>query len=325
MSRVTPRAPTVLALLGPTGSGKSALAMQLAQQHALEIVSVDSAQVYRGMDIGTAKPTSAEQAAVRHHLIDLREPEAQYSAGEFRRDCLAAIRDITARGRVPVLVGGTMLYYRAVFRGIAELPPADPALRASLEARAAAEGWPALHAQLARRDPQAATRIHANDAQRIQRALELLAAGGSGSLSDAWRVGAVPHEDIDWRVVILEPADRTALHERLAARLQAMVAAGFVEEIRRLQARGTLDADSPSMRAVGYRQLLAFCDGRETFPVACDKALYATRQLAKRQLTWLRSDSLLPPGVSALKFDPLDPRTAERFLAATLQSLAMQP
>jgi tRNA dimethylallyltransferase len=317
-----PGTPTVLALVGPTGTGKSALAMRLARELPIEIVSVDSAQVYRGMDIGTAKPTPAEQVAVRHHLIDLREPEQQYSAGEFRRDCLAAIRDIAARGRVPVLVGGTMLYFRAVFRGIAELPPADPALRAALDARAAIEGWPALHAELTRRDPEAAARIHANDAQRIQRALELLAQGGLGSVSDAWRAGAMPAAAINWRVVVLEPADRTALHEHLAVRLDAMLAVGFVEEVRRLLARGTLDPDSPAMRAVGYRQLLAFCDGRETFPVARDKALYATRQLAKRQLTWLRSDGLLPPGTQPLKFDSLHPETAERFLAATLQSLA---
>jgi tRNA dimethylallyltransferase len=321
-----PGTPTVLALVGPTGSGKSALAMRLARELPIEIVSVDSALVYRGMYIGTAKPTPAEQAAVRHHLINLREPEARYSAGEFRRDCLEAIRDIAARGRVPVLVGGTMLYFRAVFRGIAELPPADPALRAALDARAAVEGWPALHAQLAQRDPDAAARIHPNDAQRIQRALELLTQqGGRGSVSDAWRERAVPATAIDWRVVVLEPADRTALHEQLAVRLDAMLAAGFVDEVRRLLTRGTLHPDSPSMRAVGYRQLLAFCDGREPFPVARDKALYATRQLAKRQLTWLRSDGLLPPGTRPLNFDSLHPETAERFLAATLQSLAQQP
>jgi tRNA dimethylallyltransferase len=317
----TARAPTVLALLGPTGTGKSALAMQLALKRPIEIISVDSAQVYRGMDIGTAKPTAAEQAAVPHHLIDLRDPEAQYSAGEFRRDCLAAIKAISARGRLPVLVGGTMLYFRAVFRGIADLPPADPALRASLEARATAEGWPALHAQLAATDPQAASRIHINDAQRIQRALELLAQTGGASVSEAWRDGAVPATPLNWRVVVLEPADRAALHARLALRLDAMLEAGFVDEVRRLQARGTLDADSPSLRAVGYRQLLAFCDGREPFPLACEKALYATRQLAKRQLTWLRSDSLLPGGTTALKFDPLHPFSSERILAAVLQSL----
>ena len=313
--------PTVLALLGPTGAGKSQFAMQLARELPIEIVSVDSAQLYRGMDIGTAKPTPEEQQAVRHHLIDLREPEERYSAGEFRRDCLAAIHDIAARGHVPVLVGGTMLYFRAMFRGIAELPPADPALRGTLDARAAVEGWPALHAELAVRDPDSAARIHANDAQRIQRSLELLILGGR-SVGEAWRATAPPIQRIDWRVVVLEPADRAALHARLAARLDAMLEAGFVGEVRRLLARGTLDADTPAMRAVGYRQLLAFCDGRETLPMARDKALYATRQLAKRQLTWLRSGTLLPPGIQALKIDPLHPDSPERFSAVALQSLA---
>jgi tRNA dimethylallyltransferase len=314
--------PVVLALLGPTGSGKSALALQLAERAPIEIVSVDSAQVYRGMDIGTAKPSAAEQAAVRHHLIDLREPEAVYSAGEFRRDALAAIADIHSRGRIPVLVGGTMLYFRALFRGIAELPPADPALRSALDARAAVEGWPALHAELAVRDPAAGARIHPHDAQRIQRALELLAQG-VGSLDAAWRAEATDAaQAIDWRVFVLEPADRAALHQRLADRLEAMHALGFVEEVRRLAARGSLTADSPSMRAVGYRQLLAYCEGLESLESARDKALFATRQLAKRQLTWLRSDGLLPPDAPVMRIDPLIDGAAERFMNAALQSIA---
>ncbi|MEN9705393.1 MAG: hypothetical protein RLZZ393_1272, partial [Pseudomonadota bacterium] len=293
---VRPARPVVLALLGPTGSGKSALAMRIAERSPVELVSVDSAQVYRGMDIGTAKPSAAEQAAVRHHLIDLREPEDSYSAGEFLRDARAAIADILARGRVPLLVGGTMLYFRALFRGIAELPPADLALRAALDARAVAEGWPALHAELAARDPAAAARIHPNDAQRIQRALELLALG-VGTLDAAWQASSLPAaSDFDWRIACLEPADRKALHQRLADRLEAMLALGFVDEVRELVARGTLDAESPSLRAVGYRQLLAFCEGRDSLEGARDKALFATRQLAKRQLTWLRSAGLLPDG-----------------------------
>lgn len=318
------KAPVVLALLGPTGSGKSALAMQLAERLPIELVSVDSAQVYRGMDIGTAKPNAQEQALVRHHLIDLREPEATYSAGEFRRDALAAIADIQARGRLPVLVGGTMLYFRALFQGIAELPPADPALRAALDARALVEGWPALHAELAARDPRAGARIHPNDAQRIQRALELLEQGAA-SLDDAWQAGAVatPAPAIDWRITVLEAADRTALHARLARRLDAMLEAGFVEEVRRLLARGRLDADSPSMRAVGYRQLLAFCEGRERLAEARDKALYATRQLAKRQLTWLRSPGLLPWEGSVSRFDAFTPGLAEQYMNAALQSIAV--
>lgn len=318
------KAPVVLALLGPTGSGKSALAMHLAQRQPIEIVSVDSAQVYRGMDIGTAKPTAAEQAEVPHHLIDLREPEDTYSAGEFRRDALAAIADITARGRLPVLVGGTMLYYRALFRGIATLPPANPALRADLDARAATEGWPALHAELLARDPRAGARIHPNDAQRIQRALELLAQG-VGSLDEAWESGAeatvIP--EIDWRITVLDVADRKALHDRLAVRLDAMLASGFVEEVRALLARGTLDSESPSMRAVGYRQLIEFCEGRESLGTARDKALYATRQLAKRQLTWLRSEGLMPIGATVQRFDAFANGLAEQFMNAALQSIAV--
>lgn len=318
---VRPARPVVLALLGPTGSGKSALAMRIAERSPVELVSVDSAQVYRGMDIGTAKPSAAEQAAVRHHLIDLREPEDSYSAGEFLRDARAAIADILARGRVPLLVGGTMLYFRALFRGIAELPPADLALRAALDARAVAEGWPALHAELAARDPAAAARIHPNDAQRIQRALELLALG-VGTLDAAWQASSLPAaSDFDWRIACLEPADRKALHQRLADRLEAMLALGFVDEVRELVARGTLDAESPSLRAVGYRQLLAFCEGRDSLEGARDKALFATRQLAKRQLTWLRSAGLLPDGVAATRIDPLREDEAERFVNTTLQAI----
>jgi len=264
-----------------------------------------------------------EQAAVPHHLIDLREPEETYSAGEFRRDALAAIADVHARGRLPVLVGGTMLYFRALFRGIAELPPADPALRAVLDARAAVEGWPALHAELAARDPRAGARIHPNDAQRIQRALELLSQGAA-SLDEAWESGAAAATapDIDWRVSLLDVTDRAALHERLARRLDAMLQQGFVEEVQRLLASGTLDADSPSMRAVGYRQLLAFCEGRESLAEARDKALFATRQLAKRQLTWLRSPGLLPAEGSVSRFDAFAPSLAEQYLNAALQSIA---
>lgn len=316
MNTTSSRPPVALAVLGPTGSGKSALAMQLAARQPVELISIDSAQVYRGMDIGTAKPSAAEQAAIRHHLIDLREPEETYSAGECRRDALAAIADVAARGRLPVLVGGTMLYFRALFRGMAELPGADPSLRSALDARAAIEGWPALHAELATRDPAAAQRIHPNDAQRIQRALELLSAG-VGSLDEAWQAGA-PDVDgadaVDWRVVVLEPSDRAVLHQRLADRFEAMLALGFVDEVRRLAARGTLTADSPSMRAVGYRQLLAYCEGTDSLDAARDKALAATRQLAKRQLTWLRSEGLFPHGARVHRLDPFDSAAAEQFM-----------
>lgn len=296
--------PAGIAILGPTGSGKSALAMQLAAQLPAEIISVDSAQVYRGMDIGTAKPTPEERAAVPHHLIDIREPEQVYSAGEFRADCVAAIDAIAARGRVPLLVGGTMLYYRALFAGLAELPTADEAVRAGIDERAAREGWPALHAELAVRDPAGAARIHPNDAQRIQRALEVLAL--SGRPLDAHWADEQKLDFSAWQIVILEPADRAQLHARLAARLDAMLAAGFVEEVRHLVARGTLIEDSPSMRLVGYRQLLEYVWGRQSLSESTARALAATRQLAKRQLTWLRSGKLLPNGASVLRVDTSD-------------------
>ncbi len=313
-----------LAILGPTGAGKSDFALRLAQDLPIEILSVDSAQVYRGMDLGTAKPSTAEQAAVPHHLIDLREPEEAYSAGDFRRDALACLAAVSARGRLPVLVGGTMLYYRALFRGIAPMPQADAALRAQIDAQAAREGWPALHAELAQRDPEAAARIHANDAQRIQRALEVHALAGRG-LSDLWREAAAADAAADagpqvqYRSWALEPQSRAALHERLAQRLDAMLASGFVEEVRQLLARGTLNADSPALRAVGYRQLAAFCEGRESLAEASQKALFATRQLAKRQLTWLRSEGLYPPDDDVLRVDPLQAGSFERFRADTLE------
>jgi tRNA dimethylallyltransferase len=273
MNAAPRRLPRALALLGPTGTGKSDLAMQLAARLPVEIISVDSAQVFRGMDIGTAKPDRREQAAVPHHLIDIRDPLQNYSAGEFLADCLDTIERITARGRLPLLVGGTMLYYRALFVGLAELPRADPTVRAALEARAAEQGWPALHADLARRDPEAAARIHRNDAQRIQRALEVLDIGGQ-PLHRLWS-DAPPQPDFrDWLVCTLVPQSRERLHERLAARLQSMLDAGFVEEVRDLHASGVLSATTTAARTVGYRQLLSFCDGLVTLPAACERALF---------------------------------------------------
>ena len=311
-----------LVVLGPTGSGKSALAMAAAQHLPVpvELVSVDSAQVYRGMDIGTAKPSAAEQAALRHHLLDLRDPEQTYSAGEFRRDCLTAIAEICGRGALPLLVGGTMLYFRALFHGIATLPQADAALRARLDARAALEGWPALHAELAGVDPQSAARIHANDAQRIQRALEVHSLAGR-PLSQLWLESAQDQPDIDWAVAALEPADRTQLHGQLAQRFDAMLTAGFVDEVQGLLRRSGLRADSASLRAVGYRQVMEYCLGQQSLPQARDQAVAATRQLAKRQLTWLRSGSVTAAGNAPLKFDSQDPNTSERFRDATLQWL----
>jgi tRNA dimethylallyltransferase len=298
--------PSGIAIIGPTGSGKSALAMRVAAGRPVEIISVDSAQVYRGLDIGTAKPTPAERLAVPHHLIDIRDPEQVYSAGEFRTDCRALIAGIAARGRVPLLVGGTMLYYRALFEGIAELPVADQAVRAAIDARAAREGWPALHATLALRDPASAARIHANDAQRIQRALEVLELSGR-TLDEHWVAGrqANPSLFANWTICLLEPADRAQLHAVLAARLTAMLQAGFVAEVRGLLARG-LDENSPVLRLVGYRQLLDYCRGAEPLESAAARVLAATRQLAKRQLTWMRSGKLLPYGATVLRTEPFE-------------------
>ncbi|MEO6079160.1 MAG: tRNA (adenosine(37)-N6)-dimethylallyltransferase MiaA [Steroidobacteraceae bacterium] len=314
--------PPAIAILGPTGCGKSALAMRIAAALPVEIISVDSAQVYRGMDIGTAKPTAAERSFVPHHLIDIREPEQVYSAGEFRGDCLNLLQEITARGRVPLLVGGTMLYFRALFQGIAPLPTANLQLRALIDARARIAGWPALHAELAARDPQSAARIHANDAQRIQRALEVLELSGR-TLSDHWRSSSPPSSFCDWKICVLQPTQRNLLHAALAARLDAMIAAGFPAEVSKLLARETLSEKSAAMRLVGYRQLIAFCRGEETLAVAAERAVYATRQLAKRQLTWLRSDTLLPDESYKLRGDPFDLPTMEQMLRALIE--AMQP
>jgi tRNA dimethylallyltransferase len=303
--------PAAIAILGPTGCGKSALALRVAAELPVEIISVDSAQVYRGLDIGTAKPSLAEQRAVPHHLIDIREPEQVYSAGEFQQDCLALVEQIRARGRVPLLVGGTMLYFRALFQGIAAMPPADDQRRAAIDARAAEQGWPALHAQLAAHDPESAAHIHPHDAQRIQRALEVLELSGR-PLRDHWRRSPAPLSFADWQICVLHPVQRATLHAALAERLETMMAAGFAEEVRQLLARGTLNEDSPALRLVGYRQLIGYCRGVESLNGASQRALYATRQLAKRQMTWLRSASLLPTGATLLQGDPFDGPTMEQ-------------
>lgn len=319
MTRPASAVPQAVLLLGPTGSGKSALAMRLAEELPAEIVSVDSAQVYRGMDIGTAKPDSADRARVPHHLLDVRDPEESYSAGDFVLDCRACVREIRARGRVPLLVGGTMLYYRALLHGIAPLPRADPSIRAAIDARAAEAGWPALHAELARTDPDSAARIHPNDAQRIQRALEIQAVSGS-SRSELWRSTHAPVEAMRFGAFRLEPQDREALHRTLQQRFDTMLSLGFREEVERLYARPSLRPDHAAMRAVGYRQLWAFCDGTSTFRAACDAALAATRQLAKRQMTWLRG-GLTAPAETVHVFDPQNSKCYELFRAAVLEWL----
>jgi tRNA dimethylallyltransferase len=295
-SRAAPDAVRAIALTGPTATGKSAAAFAIAQQHDVEIVSVDSALVYRGMDIGTAKPSAAERAAVPHHLIDIRDPLQAYSAAEFVADAQRLVRDINARGKLALLVGGTMFYFKAWFDGLNPMPKADPAVRAELEAQAAQQGWPALHAELAQVDPVAAARLAPGDAQRIQRALEVFRVSGhpwssfharqAGADSPAWN--ATP-------LFSLEPVDRSWLHERIAQRFDAMLAAGFLDEVKALRSRGDLSADLPSMRCVGYRQAWQLLDaetagasGTSMMHLLRDQGIFATRQLAKRQLTWLR-------------------------------------
>jgi tRNA dimethylallyltransferase len=277
-----------ICLAGPTAAGKTSVALALAAERPIEIVSVDSALVYRGMDIGTAKPSLADRAAVPHHLIDIVEPTEAYSAARFADDARRLVDEIRARGRVPLLVGGTMLYYKALREGLAELPRADPALRARIESEAADRGWPAMHAELARFDPRTAARLASGDAQRIQRAIEVHRATGR-PLSDWHR--AQPRTaaaTAAWPLVSLEPRARAWLHDRIALRFDAMLAAGLLDEVRALRRRGDLSAALPSMRCVGYRQAW---QALETGDIAHlrDAGVAATRQLAKRQLTWLRS------------------------------------
>jgi len=283
---------TAFALLGPTASGKSALAYRLAEKHPIEIVSVDSAQVYCDMDIGTAKPTPAERARVPHHLIDLVDPDARYSAGHFRHDAIRAVTDILGRKKVPLLVGGTMLYYRALVGGLDTLPKADPALRAEINAEAQKRGWPALHADLTNVDPEAGKRIMPNDAQRIQRALEVYRL--TGEPISALQRGESEPLGFAIKGYALIP-DRAALHENIQKRFDAMLRAGLVDEVRALKQRFALNAELPSMRAVGYRQVWAFLDNQITEASMRDQAIAATRQLAKRQMTWLRSLPGLEP------------------------------
>jgi len=294
-----------LLLMGPTGAGKTDLAIGLAERFPLEIVSVDAAMVYRGMDIGTAKPSRELLARAPHHLVDLIDPVESYSAARFLADADAATKAIRARGRTPLFVGGTMLYFRALQSGLARLPAADPAIRQRIEERAGLAGWPALHAELARLDPATAARIRPNDRQRIQRALEVIERTGrqlSEQLAEDLR-GATRREHLR---LVLAPADRAALAERIAERFDAMLRQGLLDELRSLRARGDLHAELPAMRLIGYRQLWSHLDGHSSLAEATEKAVVATRQLARRQLTWLRAE----PG--AEWFDALDSGTPER-------------
>ena len=307
--------PSAIALMGPTASGKTALALAWAQRLGGEIVSVDSALVYRGLDIGAAKPTAQEQADVPHHLLDLREPWQPYSAAEFALDARAAIDGILARGRIPILAGGTGLYFHALLHGLSDMPQADPATRAAIEAEANDRGWAALHAELMAIDPQAAARIHATDAQRIQRALEVHRL--SGRTISQWRADARrTRPPVRVLKLVLAPADRATLHERIARRFDAMLAQGFLDEVRHLRALPALrdhprPLDLPALRAVGYRQAWEHLEGRSDAAQFRDQGIFATRQLAKRQITWLRGE------LDARWFDPADDR------AGLEQALAM--
>jgi tRNA dimethylallyltransferase len=280
-----------LELAGPTASGKTAAALAIAREHEVEIISVDSALVYRGLDIGSAKPTAAELAAVPHHLINIRDPSQAYSAAEFVTDARSLIANITARGKLPLLVGGTMLYFKALKHGLDVLPPGDPELRVALDAEAASIGLPALYARLARLDPPTAARLKPNDAQRIQRALEIIELSGQPM---SQLLAKAPSADLPFQLlpIALEPSDRAVLHARIAARFDAMLDGpdgGLIQEVAGLRARGDLHLGLPSMRCVGYRQAWEFLDGAYDRQTLRDKGIAATRQLAKRQLTWLRS------------------------------------
>jgi len=300
--------PIAIALMGPTASGKTALALDWAERFGGEIVSVDSALVYRQLDIGSAKPTADEQARVPHHLLDLREPWQPYSAAEFAQDARRAVDDIVSRGRLPILAGGTGLYFHALLHGLSPMPEADADTRAQLEAEAQRRGWAALHADLVAIDPEAAARIHATDAQRIQRALEVFRLSGR-TISDWRREPRPPRLPLRVLKLVLAPADRGELHERIARRFDLMLGGGFLEEVRALRALPSLrdhpaPLDLPALRAVGYRQAWEHLDGVTTAADFRDRGVYATRQLAKRQLTWLRGE------LDALWFDPQRQRDA---------------
>ncbi len=282
-----PNLPPALLLLGPTASGKTACALALAAGLPVEVISVDSALVFRDMDIGTAKPTLEERSACPHHLIDIISPEEAYSAARFRADAIGLIRAITARGRIPLLAGGTMLYFKALRDGLSDLPEADAALRRAIDDEAARRGWPALHAELARLDPAAAARLDPGDAQRIQRALEIVRLTGR-PLAESY--ARRENDALPCRLlpIALAPSERGALHERIATRFSQMLETGLIEEVRNLRRHYRLEPTMPSMRCTGYRQVWDYLDGAGDLPDLRFKGIAATRQLAKRQLTWLR-------------------------------------
>ena len=303
------QSPTALFILGPTASGKTALALALAQQRPIEIISVDSALVYRGMDIGTAKPSRAEQAICPHHLIDIIEPTEAYSAAQFAADAQRLIHEIHARGRLPVLVGGTMLYVKALLEPLTELPESDAQIRAQIDAQAADLGWPAMHAQLAQIDPITAARIEPNDAQRINRALEIFRI--SGKPMAEWLAEDTTTHELSFKPILtaLIPEPRAILHERINQRFVTMLNEGFLDEMRTLRARGDLHLGLPSMRCVGYRQAWEHLDGAYGYDELIEKGQAATRQLAKRQMTWIRGMSQIQvfdsAKLTAANTDPL--------------------
>jgi tRNA dimethylallyltransferase len=305
---------TAICLMGPTAAGKTALAVAVARRLPVAVISVDSAMVYRGLDIGTGKPDAALQAEVPHALIDVREPWEAYSAGDFARDARLAIEAAAAAGRVPLLVGGTHLYFRSLVAGIAPLPAADPAVRAAIDAEGEALGWPALHTELARIDPAAAARIGPADRQRIQRALEVYRLTGR-PLSAHWQ-DRPPEPGFRFRRFALVPADRAALHAQIEGRFDRMLGQGLVAEVAALRALPGMSADRPALRAVGYRQLWAHVAGEQSLETAREQAIAATRQLARRQLTWLRGEA----GVEVL--DPADGRASAAVLGAVADAIS---
>ncbi len=307
--------PPAIAIVGPTASGKTTLALELAARFPCDIISVDSAQVFRDMNVGTAKPDAATLARFPHRLIDLITPEQRYSAAQFRADALREMATITTAGRIPLLVGGTMLYLKVLREGLADLPPADAALRARIDAEAAQHGWPALHAELARLDSQTAARLRPTDAQRIQRALEVLRLTGRtlGSFFAEQQSASPPFRCL---TLALAPGDRGELHRRIAQRFDAMLATGLIDEVAMLRRKYRLDAGLPSMRCVGYRQVWEMLEGQMPRGELRDRGVFATRQLAKRQLTWLKSMDKLHV------IDPLKADAATDVLAATATHLA---
>ena len=307
MELIAQQCPAVC-LMGPTASGKTALAVELVQRGPFDIINVDSAQIYRDMDIGTGKPDAATLRRAPHRLIDFLDPAESYSAARFRADAIAEMADVRRAGRIPLLVGGTMLYFRALRDGLAELPEADPAVRATISAMGQAEGWHAVHARLAEVDPEAAQRIHPNDPQRLQRALEVFMVTGRSMTELQVRNQAVNNLSEDLLFMSIQPTERSVLHARIAQRFRQMLDDGLVDEVRRLHRRGDLHTGLPSIRSVGYRQVWQYLDGEISFDAMVERGIIATRQLAKRQVTWLRSWDKLH------NFDSESPETMAKVL-----------